>query len=186
MDAIVSTILLLFHVLTGGAGQCRTWAGERLNTAASCCSINRIGGTAYRCCKTCIPDNDSTSPEATPNANSSGTEFIKHDPQPDAPKIKGIYVTAHSAGGSRMESLLKLLDDTALNSMVIDLKDDNGYITYPTQNPDLLKLGKPQKYIRDVSALMERLRSIKFTRSAVLLFSRIPYLPAVTLSLLQT
>ncbi|MBP1154758.1 hypothetical protein ACVLD2_001334 [Paenibacillus sp. PvR052] len=32
------------------------------------------------------------------------------DPQQDAPKIKGVYATAHSAGGSRMNTLLELMD----------------------------------------------------------------------------
>ena len=158
MDAIFSTILLLFHVLTGGAASAghgqESASTQHLLAAVLTASAAQHTGAA----KPVSPTNDSSSPEATSDANSSGTEFVKHDPQPDAPKIKGIYVTAHSAGGSRMESLLKLLDDTALNSMVIDLKDDNGYITYPTQNPDLLKLGKPQKSIRDINALMERLK----------------------------
>jgi len=43
--------------------------------------------------------------------------------------VKGIYVTGHSAGGSRMEKLVELLDTTALNSMVIDVKDDYGDVT---------------------------------------------------------
>lgn len=83
---------------------------------------------------------------------------VKIDPQPTTPAIKGIYVTAYSAGGSRMTQLLELLDKTELNSMVIDIKDDAGYITYPTTNPELLKLGKPQKFIKDISGLMDRLK----------------------------
>ncbi|WP_322903587.1 putative glycoside hydrolase [Paenibacillus campi] len=82
----------------------------------------------------------------------------KIDPQPTAPVIKGIYVTAYSAGGARMEKLLKLLDTTELNAMVIDLKDDAGYITYKTANPDLQKLGSPQKFIGDIDQLMARLK----------------------------
>ncbi|CAH1225879.1 hypothetical protein PAECIP111893_05298 [Paenibacillus plantiphilus] len=103
-------------------------------------------------------------PDGTPvkpggeQAPGEGTAPMKKDPQPDAPKVKGVYVTAHSAGGSRMETLLKLMDDTELNSMVIDIKDDNGYITYPTENADMLKLGEAKKYIKDMSALMERLK----------------------------
>lgn len=43
--------------------------------------------------------------------------------------VKGIYVTAHSAGGQRMEELIELVNTTDLNSMVIDVKDDHGNIT---------------------------------------------------------
>ncbi|MGG3282272.1 putative glycoside hydrolase [Paenibacillus solani] len=80
------------------------------------------------------------------------------DPQIDAPKVKGIYVTAYSAGGSRMNQLVDLMDNTDLNAMVIDIKDDEGYITYKTDNPKLQELGKPQPFIRDIDQLMKRLK----------------------------
>ena len=110
---------------------------------------------------------NSTSPSPSAGANASATPIpssapgateVLGDPQPDAPKVKGIYVTAYSAGGARMESLLKLLDETELNSMVIDIKDDAGYITYKTDNVELQTLGKPQPFIGDVTKLMERLK----------------------------
>ena len=43
--------------------------------------------------------------------------------------VKGIYSTAHSAGGERMTSLIELINSTDLNSIVIDVKDDHGNIT---------------------------------------------------------
>ncbi|MDQ0195876.1 putative glycoside hydrolase [Paenibacillus wynnii] len=110
------------------------------------------------------PDSTSPSnPSATPSPSASPgatapNNLILADPQPDAPKVKGIYVTAYSAGGARMETLLNLLDQTELNSMVIDIKDDAGYITYKTDNVNLQTLGKPQPFIGDVNKLMERLK----------------------------
>ncbi|SFB40992.1 hypothetical protein SAMN05216312_107198 [Cohnella sp. OV330] len=100
-------------------------------------------------------------PSPTPvNGGSSGGEAgVPHaDPQPDAPKVKGVYVTAYSAGGERMSTLLDLLDKTALNAMVIDIKDDLGYITYKTDNPELQKLGTPMRFIKDIGALMDTLK----------------------------
>lgn len=89
------------------------------------------------------------------------TPVDKKDPQKDAPKVKGIYVTAHSAGGSRMNTLLRLMDDTELNSMVIDLKDDWGYITYDTGNPELNAMDTTQKIITDMPKLMSTLQEHK-------------------------
>ncbi|WP_106497981.1 putative glycoside hydrolase [Lentibacillus sp. Marseille-P4043] len=54
----------------------------------------------------------------------SGLDFT----YPDA--VRGIYVTGPSAGGSRFDSLVKLIDSTDLNTMVIDIKEDHGNITY--------------------------------------------------------
>jgi len=89
---------------------------------------------------------------------SSGLPMIeKEDPQPDAPVVRGVYATAHSAGGERLEKLLQLIDDTELNSLVIDVKDDYGYITYPTNDPVLLERGTAKTIIKDPSALLARL-----------------------------
>ncbi|WP_261301814.1 putative glycoside hydrolase [Paenibacillus andongensis] len=75
-----------------------------------------------------------------------------HFEYPDA--VRGIYVTGWSAGGARMPKLLSLVDSTDLNAMVIDIKDDDGYITF---KPDgkLAEFGQP--YIHDPGALMKML-----------------------------
>ncbi|OZB96757.1 putative glycoside hydrolase [Paenibacillus sp. XY044] len=83
---------------------------------------------------------------------------VKVDPQVTAPNVKGIYVTAYSAGGSRMNQLLDLVDKTDLNAMVVDIKDDAGYITYKTDNATLKQMGKPQSFIPDIDQLMQRLK----------------------------
>ncbi|WP_248924883.1 putative glycoside hydrolase [Paenibacillus hamazuiensis] len=97
---------------------------------------------------------------ADPNAPKPDrlTPVNKTDPQKDAPKIKGVYATAHSAGGARLNTLVKLMDDTELNAMVIDIKDDWGYITYKTGNPELEAMETTQKIIPDMPKLMDTLK----------------------------
>lgn len=109
--------------------------------------------------------------QATLNANKPPEEVVinfpkdvglipinKKDPQPEAIKVKGIYTTAYSIGVERFQTLLKLLDDTELNSMVIDIKDDAGYITYDTENPELTALGTTQKIIKKIPEVMATLK----------------------------
>lgn len=73
---------------------------------------------------------------------------------PDA--IRGVYVTAHSAGGDRFSQLVQLIDNTDLNAMVIDVKDDFGYLTYvPPQGSNHQKISKD--YIKDPTALLKKL-----------------------------
>ncbi|MFJ5769216.1 putative glycoside hydrolase [Psychrobacillus sp. NPDC093180] len=75
---------------------------------------------------------------------------------PDA--VRGVYVTGHSAGGSRFADLVNLLDETELNAMVIDIKDDFGNLTYiPNEESSLTKyeIGKP--YIKNPRAMLETL-----------------------------
>jgi len=87
--------------------------------------------------------------------NVGSEEWIKKDPQIDeAPIIRGIYATGYTAGGShKLAPLLKLIDETALNSFVIDVKEDEGYITYLTENEKLLEIGSSKKMIADMDEL---------------------------------
>ncbi|MDV2582704.1 putative glycoside hydrolase [Alkalibacillus haloalkaliphilus] len=77
-----------------------------------------------------------------------------HFEYPDA--VRGIYVTGHSAGGSRFEDLIEFINDTPLNSMVIDVKDDYGKITYKLPE-DLYGHEFSESYIDDPRAMLERL-----------------------------
>jgi hypothetical protein len=141
MDFLM-TLFLLFHAAISGPQQDQNSIGKLWNTVAS------------------------TSQEQPPSPTETGstgtvTPDITGDPQPDAPIIKGVYVTAYSAGGERMASLLNLMDQTELNAMVIDVKDDLGNITFKTDNPTLQKLGSPQPYIKDIHKLMKTLSEHK-------------------------
>ncbi|WP_279326889.1 putative glycoside hydrolase [Bacillus litorisediminis] len=77
---------------------------------------------------------------------------------PDA--VRGIYVTGHSAGGSRFEELTKLIETTDLNAMVIDIKDDFGNLTYePGPDSPYANIGQP--YIKDPRKMLEVLQEKK-------------------------
>ncbi|WP_176719854.1 putative glycoside hydrolase [Desulfuribacillus alkaliarsenatis] len=77
-----------------------------------------------------------------------------HFEYPDA--VRGIFVTSHSAGGSRMQSLIELVNTTDLNAMVIDIKDDHGYITFPLEDDHPLKKYS-KRNIADIHGLMKTL-----------------------------
>ncbi|MDZ5713007.1 putative glycoside hydrolase [Jeotgalibacillus sp. HH7-29] len=73
---------------------------------------------------------------------------------PDA--VRGIYVTGHSAGGERFQTLLDLMDNTDLNAMVVDVKEDHGYLTYlPEEDSSFKDIGQP--YIKDMREMLETL-----------------------------
>ncbi|WP_047982383.1 putative glycoside hydrolase [Ornithinibacillus contaminans] len=77
---------------------------------------------------------------------------------PDA--VRGIYVTGHSAGGSRFDTLLDLVNTTDLNAMVIDIKDDFGYLTFkPEDGSPFANIG--QNYIKDSVEMMKTLEENK-------------------------
>lgn len=71
---------------------------------------------------------------------------------PDA--VRGIYVTGHSAGGSRFHDLIDFIERTDLNTMVIDVKDDFGNITFQVDG-DLPYADIGKNYIEDPEAMMK-------------------------------
>ncbi|GAA0350761.1 hypothetical protein GCM10008932_00030 [Alkalibacterium iburiense] len=70
--------------------------------------------------------------------------------------VKGVFVTAHSAGGQRLHTLTELLNTTELNAMVIDVKDDYGDIVMPfeTDNELINQFSRP---VMDPEFLMPHL-----------------------------
>lgn len=70
--------------------------------------------------------------------------------------VRGVYVTGNSAGGERFNQLLDLVNTTELNSMVIDIKDDHGYLTFrPDEDSPFQDIS--QNYIGNPEQLMNTL-----------------------------
>ncbi len=70
----------------------------------------------------------------TMNKNLSIWEFKnqKHAPI----KVKGLYLTAYSAGNSqKINEIITFISSTEINAVVIDIKDYSGYILYDSQLP---------------------------------------------------
>ena len=82
---------------------------------------------------------------------------------PDNPaiKVRAIYMTGHSiAYQERYERALKLIENTELNAMVIDIKDDKGKMSYRS---DIEKVNDLNAYykplpISDIKATMKELK----------------------------
>lgn len=79
-------------------------------------------------------------------------------PEKERPKVKGIYVTGNVAGSERMDDLIALVDATELNTMVIDVKNDEGEITWKMETSSVQAMGNGVAYIKDIHALMTVLK----------------------------
>ena len=97
-----------------------------------------------------VADNSSQMPE-----ESLGNDMAKLLIPPV--KVKGIYVTGPAAGSERMEQLIDLVSSTELNTMVIDVKNDEGNLTYKMEVPASANLEAGIRYVKDMPALVERL-----------------------------
>ena len=55
--------------------------------------------------------------------------------------VRALYVNAWAFGGTRLRDLVRLADSTEVNSFVIDIKDDTGYLTYKSEVPTAIQIG---------------------------------------------
>lgn len=73
-------------------------------------------------------------------------------------KVKGLYVTAWSAGmEDRMAHYIELCDTTEINTLVIDVKDDRGNITFLNAIPGAAQAS--DNIIPDIGKTMARLKA---------------------------
>ncbi len=74
--------------------------------------------------------------------------------------VRALYVNAWAFGGQRLEQLLDLAQGTEVNSFVIDVKDDTGYLTYRSEVPTARAIGaNSQLRARDIRARLARLQA---------------------------
>jgi hypothetical protein len=97
-------------------------------------------------------------------ATTSPVEIVKEEekmmhlatPEP----VKAIYMTSWVAGTLRLrDGLINFIDNSEINSVVIDVKDYTGRISFEAQDKDLQKIGASEKRIADVRAMIKELHS---------------------------
>lgn len=82
----------------------------------------------------------------------SVTKIVKTEPV----KVKGIYVTGGIAGHPKMDELIELVDETDLNAMVIDVKNDDGRVTYHMDSRQAKAIGADTNLISDIDELIQK------------------------------
>lgn len=56
-------------------------------------------------------------------------------------EIRAVYLNAWVFGSRRFYDLVRLADTTEVNAFVVDIKDDTGYLTYPSRVPTAVQIG---------------------------------------------
>ncbi len=83
-----------------------------------------------------IVANDNVSIKSDTNINQISQKAVVHIPTPN--QVKSIYMTQCVVGTpSFRDSLVKIAEETEINSIVIDVKDYTGMISFDTDNPKL-------------------------------------------------
>lgn len=83
---------------------------------------------------------------------------VTHIKTPES--VKAVYMSSWVAGSSEIRArLIKMIDETELNAVVIDVKDSTGRIAFEMENPVVKNIGAFEKRIGDVAELIDLLHS---------------------------
>ena len=93
--------------------------------------------------------------------------------------VKGIYLTDNTAGSGRMDEIISHMDQTELNAVVIDIKNDHGRIASQLDAPLAKELGATVNTISDLPGLLSKLHEHGIYAIARLVTFRDPYLGGV-------
>ena len=180
-------IILLVDSLCFGCGSTETEAmaesvsGNEISEAASV-SANDAGVEIADIGVTGDEDTDGEdekSEGATVSGNmqdDSDEDVTAEDTRREPVKVKGIYVSGPTAGIAKMDDLIDLVDQTELNAMVIDIKNDEGKVTYKMQSEQVLEIDAGVRYIPDIEELVAKCKEKDIYLIARIVAFRDPYL----------
>ncbi len=114
---------------------------------------------------------------STEESTEESVEEVSVKPEKPRVKVKGIYVSEYVAGTpDLMDAIIENIDKTEINAVVIDVKDDNGRISYAMDSPMVAELGAVKKFIPDMPGLMAKLKEHNIYTIARVVAFRDPYL----------
>ena len=74
------------------------------------------------------------------------------------PIVKGVYMTSWVGGVIDWRTrIMQMIEDTELNAIVIDIKDDTGRISFEVLDPYLIEVGSQEKRIPDIKEFIAEL-----------------------------
>lgn len=80
--------------------------------------------------------------------------------KPEKQMVKGVYLTAYSAGSAtKVDQIIKLLNKTELNAVVIDIKDYSGKILYDSQVTEVKNLKTKENRMGNLPKLIRKLHN---------------------------
>lgn len=93
-------------------------------------------------------------------------------------EVKGVYMTGYTAGGGKkFNDILELLENSELNAVVIDVKEDKGDITYRSNIPLVHEIKSDHtRYISDIDRILELLKEKNIYTIARVVSFKDPYL----------
>jgi hypothetical protein len=157
--SLIASLLLVIILVQAGCSSQKATVNQESETLTTLDNTEGEKSKKQENVNISKPIKDESQKQVTDNKTSNITqssETLQNSKELIYPEpIRGIHVTAHSAGGSRLNQLITLIKTTDLNTMVIDIKDDFGHITYKIEDERYEEFSKP--YIKDPKSLLDKL-----------------------------
>ena len=129
-----------------------------LGLTLACSEYSRAGAQI----DTAGPPGRTTTASSTASSRDSIKRPVVHVPIPDT--LRGLYVNRWAALGSKLKTLIDLAKKTEVNALVIDVKDDRGFVLYRSNVPLAREIGADTADGHWMSAA--KLRSVLDTMAA--------------------
>lgn len=92
-------------------------------------------------------------------------------------KVRGVYISGYMAGSSKMDQVIENIDNSVINTVVIDVKNDDGELVWKAQSKMVLETGCGTNIVSDMPALIDKLHEHGIYVIARCVTFRDPYLP---------
>ena len=103
---------------------------------------------------------DTTTTPSTPSATVNPEPEIQVTHISTPSKVRALYMSGWVAGSDKMrESLVKLVDDTELNAVVIDVKDSTGRLSFPLDDPTIINIGSALNKVRNIKKVVAEMHT---------------------------
>lgn len=126
--------------------------------------LGGVGGLFYNR-QTTIADISPLPPVTVSSTDVTTTSTVDVPPSPPPiihvampEEVRGIYWTGNTAGTKRVESLMDYASSSRLNTVVMDIKMDDGSLAFVPNDPALEALTPKKPVIRDLDGLLVRLK----------------------------
>lgn len=147
---LLSTFLIL---TSAGCGVSNTGTSGTESPPDTSAAVNTESSTQA------LPSTEETTEETTEQATEEEPEPVsKREALLGEEPVKGIYVSAWVAGTpDKMEEMIAGVDATELNTIVIDVKDDEGHIVFETDSPLIAETEATRVLVHDMPSLVQTL-----------------------------
>ncbi len=152
---------------------------KRWLLAVIVCSLVASGCGKYRRISE-LPETETMTGESEQDTEESDQQVTMESsavPEKKPVKVKGIYISGYMAGSEGFQDILDKINGTEINAVVIDVKNDDGRITFAMDDaPTVNEIGATKKYIGDMDTLMAQLKARGLYTIARVVAFRDPYL----------